>query len=230
MENLPRKLKHIEANTECIILMHGLARTSRSMKKASSILSSYGYAIININYPSRKKAINRLVTEHIQPVINACESKNYNRIHFLTHSLGGILLRFYLSSHSIHNLGKTVMLSPPNQGSEIVDKLGHLALYSLLNGPAGNEIGTDSHSIPSQLESINFDAGIISGYKSINPLLSLLIPGANDGKVSIERAKINGMKDFLAVPYTHTFIMQRTNAIHQALFFIQNGCFYNPKR
>ena len=225
MENLQSKLQSVDKNTECIILIHGLARTSRCMNKAASLLSTYGYNIINVNYPSRKLEISQLVKLHIHPVIEKCETEGYKKIHFLTHSMGGIILRHYLSSDNIQNLGRTVMLSPPNQGSEIVDKLGSLPIFYLLNGPAGRQLGTDKDSVPRQLGSFNFDAGIITGYKTINPLLSLLIPGKNDGKVSVERARIKGMKDFLIVPSTHSFIMQRTHVIHQALYFIQNGCF-----
>ena len=229
MENLANKLQQIKPNTECIILIHGLARTSRCMNKAASILESYGYDTINVNYPSRKKTVQQLVKQHIQPIIKDCESNNYQQIHFLTHSMGGILLRAYLAKHTIRNLGKTVMLAPPNQGSEIVDKLGHLALFSLLNGPAGLELGTDPNSMPKQLGNIDFETGVMTGDKSINPLLSLLIPGKNDGKVSVDRAKTKGVKDFIVVPYSHPFIMQRTSVIYQALFFIQNGCFYKSK-
>lgn len=117
------------------------------------------------------------------------------------------------------------MLSPPNQGSEVVDKLRPLPIFYFLNGPAGRQLGTNENSVPIQLGHLKFDAGIITGNRTINPLLSLIIPGENDGKVSVERAKIKGMKDFLVVPSTHSFIMQRTHVIHQALYFIQNGYF-----
>ncbi|MCK4840441.1 MAG: alpha/beta hydrolase [Methylococcales bacterium] len=226
MENLHNKLGHIKKHTECIILIHGLARTSYSMNKAAKLLTAYGYDIINLNYPSRKEKISSLVSQYLQPAIKECETKGYKRIHFLTHSMGGILLRYYLSKYNIQNLGKTVMLAPPNQGSEIVDKLGHLYFFSLVNGPAGLQMGTGKNSIPIQLGDLNFETGIIAGYRTINPLLSLLIPRKNDGKVAVERTKISGMKDFLLLPYTHTFIMQRTHVIYQALYFIQTGGFF----
>ena len=226
MENLANKLEHIPAHTECVILIHGLARTSRCMNKAASIFEKFGYDIINLNYPSRKKSVEQLVNEHLLAVIKNAESSNYRQIHFLTHSMGGILLRYYLSNRSIKNQGKTVMLAPPNQGSEVVDKLKSFALFTWLNGPAGSELGTDKNSIPSKLGAIDFETGIITGNKTINPLLSLLIQGQNDGKVSVRRAKMKGMKDFLVVPYSHPLIMQRTSVVYQALFFIQNGYFF----
>ena len=230
MENLQNKLKSIEKHSECIILIHGLARTSRCMNKAASLLSGFGYHIINVNYPSRKLEISQIVKQHIRPVIEKCETKHFKKIHFLTHSMGGIILRYYLSTNNIQKPGKTVMLSPPNQGSEIVDKLGALPIFYLLNDPAGRQLGTNEDSVPIQLGDLNFDAGIITGNKTINPLLSLIIPGKNDGKVSVKRAKIKGMKDFLVVPSTHSFIMQRTHVIHQALYFIKNGHFNKSKR
>lgn len=89
MENLQNKLKSVKKHTECIILIHGLARTSRCMNKAASLLSAYGYHVINVNYPSRKLEISQLVRLHIRPVIEKCKADGYKRIHFLTHSMGG---------------------------------------------------------------------------------------------------------------------------------------------
>jgi len=227
MENLASKLRYIEKHSECIILIHGLARTSRCMEKAERIFYSYGYKVININYPSRKKDISLITRENILPYIKQCESKNYQKIHFLTHSMGAILLRHYFSDHSLKNIGKTVMLAPPNKGSEIIDKLGHLKLFYYLNGPAGLQLGTAKNSMPNQLGKLTFETGIIAGDKTINPLLSLLIPGKNDGKVAVERAKMQGMKDFIVVPSSHSFIMQNTAVINQALYFIQHGKFFS---
>lgn len=224
MESLP--IKTIRNQSECIILIHGLARTSHCMNKAATLFSKYGYYVANINYPSRKFKIKHLVNQYIHPVVQECEIKGFKHIHFMTHSMGGILLRYFLSTHSIKNLGNSVMLAPPNQGSEIVDKLAHLDFFYLLNGPAGLQLGTDSNSVPMQLGDLNFDTGIITGYKTINPLLSLLFSGKNDGKVSVERTKLNGMKDFLLVPHTHSFIMQRSKVLYQALYFVQNQKFY----
>lgn len=226
MENLANQLNQIEKNSECIILIHGLARTSRCMNKAAKMFSIHGYKIINVNYPSRTASIENLVKEYLSPIIEACKTKDYLQIHFLTHSMGGVLLRYYLANHSIKNLGKTVMLAPPNQGSEVADKLCHLSLYKLINGPAGQQLRTDANNLPLKLGKLHFETGIITGNKSINFFLSLLIPGENDGKVAVKRAKIEGMRDFLILPYTHSFIMQRNQTLYQALYFIQKGEFY----
>jgi triacylglycerol lipase len=225
MKNLKSKLTTIAQDTEAIILLHGLVRTSRSMNKAGKLLATYGYKIINADYPSRKNTIETLALDTIAPLLKQCASKDITKVHFITHSMGGILIRYYLSTQCIDKLGRVVMLAPPNQGSEVVDKLAGWSMFNYLNGPAGLQMGTDKNSLPNMLGPVNFPAGIIAGNKTLNPLLSLLIPGANDGKVSVSRTQVQGMIDFIVMPYSHTFIMQRANVIEQALHFIQQGYF-----
>ena len=65
--------------------------------------------------------------------------------------MGGLLLRYYLSRHRIDKLGHTVMLAPPNHGSEVADKLRDNILYRIINGPAGLQLGTDANSLPSAI-------------------------------------------------------------------------------
>jgi triacylglycerol lipase len=225
MENSKPNLTSIRKDSEAIILLHGLARTSRCMNKAGSILRAYGYKIINVNYPSRRYDIPHLALSTIDQALSECDATGVSKIHFLTHSMGGILLRYYLSVEPIDKLGYAVMLAPPNQGSEIVDKLAGWPLFYWLNGPAGRQLGTNNSSLPIRLGKVTFAAGIIAGNKSINPLLSLLIGESNDGKVSVNRAQVEGMQDFIVMPYSHTFIMQRVPVIEQALYFIQHGNF-----
>jgi len=225
MKNLQSKLTSVTQESEAIILLHGLARTSRSMNKAAKLLATYGYKIINVDYPSRKNNIEILALDSIAPALKQCASKDILKIHFLTHSLGGILIRYYLSTRNIDNLGRVVMLAPPNQGSEVVDKLAGWPVFNLMNGPAGRQMNTDKSSLPHTLGAVNYPVGIIAGDKSLNPLLSFFFPEANDGKVSVSRTQVQGMKDFIVMPYSHTFIMQRVAVIEQALHFIQQGCF-----
>lgn len=216
-------LSTIEKNTEAVVLLHGLKRTYRSMRKAGEVMAGHGYKIVNVGYPSTRLDVEPLALHYIGQAVEACGQ--VRKIHFLTHSLGGILLRYYLSVRSIDNLGRAVMLAPPNRGSEIVDKLGDWRLYYWLNGPAGLQLGTSPDSLPNRLGKAEFEVGIIAGDKSINPLLSLLFSEANDGKVAVGRTELEGMRDFIVLPYSHTFIMRRDLAIRQALHFIQQGRF-----
>lgn len=213
---------HIHAS-ECVILLHGLARSSDSMEKMERSLSSEGYSVVNHDYASRKSTIQILAAEEIPAALGKC--KPDEKINFITHSLGGIVLRQYLSTHSIENLGRTVMLGPPNKGSQVTDKLKNVPGYKLINGPAGMQLGTDVESVPVQLGRAEFEVGIIAGTKSINLILSAMLPNPDDGKVSVENTKLDGMADHITIPVSHPFIMKDARAIEQAVFFLKNGRF-----
>lgn len=217
------------AGNKTVILLHGLARTSASMNKMEKALQNNGFTTCNINYPSTTHRIEVLAKEYILPEIkNAMEDLQKNiqaPLHFVTHSMGGIIVRYLTANGFIPHMGRVVMLSPPNKGSELVDKLGKLWFFKFINGPAGQELGTDSSSLPLQLGTVNFELGIITGNRSINLILSSMIEGKDDGKVSIERAKVQGMADFIILPATHPFIMKNRTAIAQTIFFLNHGRF-----
>jgi len=210
---------------EEVILLHGLCRTSRSMAKMEHALTAAGYKVRNVDYPSRTASIQQLTDDVVGKAVADCHADGATKIHFVTHSMGGILVRSYLARHSIPSLGRVVMLAPPNQGSEVVDKLGGLILFRWLNGPAGNELGTNTNSTPNQLGPAAFPVGIIAGDRSINWINSFMIPGRDDGKVSIERTKLAGMSDHIVIHATHPFIMNNGEAIRQTIQFLGTGQF-----
>jgi triacylglycerol lipase len=212
-------------NQEYVILLHGLCRSSRSMVPMKRALSESGYQVLNVDYPSRSGSIDKLSDEAIGGAVSDCQRHGAVAIHFVTHSLGGILVRSYLTRHTIPNLGRVVMLGPPNQGSEVVDKLGSFWLFKKINGPAGNELGTHKNSTPNQLGPTNFCAGVIAGNRSINWINSLIIPGRDDGKVSVERTKLAGMTDHIVVRATHPFLMRNRTVIRQTIHFLRTGQF-----
>lgn len=208
-----------------VILLHGLARTNRSMAKLKEILSKHGYQVINMDYPSTKHPIEFLAEEFLGKVIEQWSNMPRSKIHFVTHSLGGIIVRYYLKHHQLSNLGRVVMLSPPNQGSEAVDYMKDTLIFKKINGPAGQQLGTDQNSIPLRLGAVDFELGVITGNRTIDPIFSMIIPGPDDGKVSVERAKVAGMADFLVMPLSHTFIMQKEEVIEQVIHFLEHGSF-----
>ena len=210
---------------EEVILLHGHCRTSRSMVKMEKALAEAGYRVRNVDYPSRTASIQKLTEDAVGGAVADCQADGATKIHFVTHSMGGILVRSYLARHSIPSLGRVVMLAPPSQGSEVVDKLGLLFVFKWLNGPAGNEMGTDPNSTPNQLGPAAFPVGIIAGDRSINWINSLLIPGPDDGKVSVERTKLTGMTDHMVIHVTHPFIMRNREVIRQTIQFLRTGQF-----
>ena len=211
---------------ECVILLHGLARTDNSMNVMESKLEESGYYTVNFHYPSRKEVIEELAKE-ISLAISHCP-KESNKIHFVTHSMGGILLRQYLQSQQIEKLDRVVMLGPPNKGSEVVDKLGQYDFFKFLNGPAGLQLGTSSQSIPNSLGAWPQNAGslgIIAGKQSINLFLSFLIPNKDDGKVSIENTKLEGMREHKVMQTSHPMMMRNSQVIEQVINFLKTGSF-----
>jgi triacylglycerol lipase len=217
--------------TEVVILLHGLARTNRSMHRIEAALQNAGYKTYNCSYPSRTQPIQLLSETFIGQAVTYCEKAyNLGSIHFVTHSMGAILVRYYLSLHRLENLGSVVMLAPPNAGSELVDRLSGLELFRLFNGPAGNQLGTAEFSLPNSLPAVGYKVGVIAGNKSLNVLASALIGTENDGKVSTKNTRLDGMTDYIVLPYTHTFMMQRKEVMDQTINFLKNGRFIRSNR
>jgi triacylglycerol lipase len=212
---------------ETVVLLHGMARSERAMRKMARELRGEGYRVINHDYPSTSAPIEQLtddVFKALDPQIRAAK-----RVHFVTHSLGGIILRQHLEHHAIPNLGRTVMLAPPSRGSEVPDKLGGNAIFRKINGPAGNQLGTDTNSLPLRLGAPAFELGVLAGDRSITPILSALIPGPDDGKVAIARVKPTKLTDFRRVHATHTFIARNATVIAQTKHFLAHGEFADGK-
>ena len=213
------------AESNMVVLLHGLARSDSSFKKMEKSLQEEGYETCNISYPSTKYPIEKLVSDFVLPDIKRCLKGDRKIVNFVTHSMGGIVVR-YLATQDIHfKIGRVVMLSPPNKGSEVVDTLGGLWLFKAINGPAGLQLSTSNESLPNTLGEPKFELGIITGNQSINLILSSMIEGDDDGKVSIESAKLEGMKDFLVVKATHPFIMKNNSVIDQTKYFLKNAEF-----
>ncbi len=195
------------------------------MATMARALEGEGYLVLNPGYPSRKADVRTLAQQSITQALATFRRTGCTRLHVVTHSMGGILLRAFLAEEEVAELGHVVMLAPPNGGSELVDRLRHLPGFAWFNGPAGLELGTGTDGLPGQLGPAAFSVGIIAGSRCRDPFLSRLLPRPNDGKVSVERTRLAGMRDFLELPYGHTFLMNRPEIISQTVHFLKKGFF-----
>ncbi|MCC5971346.1 MAG: alpha/beta hydrolase [Pararhodobacter sp.] len=221
------------ATADCVVLLHGLSRSESSMWMIEEVLEFHGYTVVNKGYPSTQAPIADLVG-HVGSAVEQCGPV---QTHFVTHSMGGILVRAWLRDNRPALMGRVVMLAPPNHGTEIVDNLSEMELLTdllpdlmsdillFLHGPAASELGTDSASIPNSLPPVDYELGVIAGNRALSPLGPIMIEGVNDGTVSVESTRVEGMADHIVLPATHTLMMMNPLVIAEVLEFLQHGVF-----
>lgn len=218
------------ASGRCVILIHGLARSHYSMATLAKYLQLHGYLVVNQDYPSTKLSIEAIANQEIPLMVNACLKYQPDSIYFVTHSMGGVILRQYLQTHSMPTETKIVMLGPPNHGSPLADIFHNNELFKLITGPAGQELTTHSNALPNQLPfDLPYQVGIIAGNFSLLPITALFFHEANDGKVAISSTKLTTMTDFIILPASHTFMMMNSRVVAQILHFFEKAQFNHQR-
>lgn len=248
--------------TDTVILLHGLGRTSWSMSHLASTLTRDGYHVVNLTYPSRTVPLETLAHDWLPQQLRAhaatpsaasdssttapsftAPDAPAPRLHFVTHSMGGILVRLWLRDCGAPaNLGHVVMLAPPNAGSELTDRLNAFPPFRWFTGTNGRRLGTAATDLPralgpwptaASLDSASTPAsvpagpalGIIAADRSLNPFFSALLPGPDDGKVTVASTRLAGMTDHLVLPYSHTWLAWHAETARQIRAFLVTGHF-----
>ncbi len=211
-----------------VILLHGMARSARSMKPLASDLCRAGYRVRNQAYPTRPHDVDELSRRYVAPAIDAC--RDGTPIHVVTHSLGGILIRAYLQNHALPPGSRVVMLAPPNQGSEVADHVRGWPLYRWWMGRVGQQLGTGPDAIVHRLGRIDAELGVIAANRSLQPWFSRLLPGPDDGAVAVSSTRLPEMRDFIVIDTSHSLLMFNRQVRHQVLQFIRKGRFEHARR
>ena len=212
-------------STHGVVLLHGISRTARSFRKMQAALEAAGYATLNLDYASRRKALEGLA-EDIHPSIQRFANGVDGPVHFVCHSMGGLLARAYIASYRPERLGRVVMLGTPNSGSEIADRLRHFGPYRAFFGPAGQQLGTlRDAALNALFPPVDYPVGIIAGNRSIYPFASRFLPKPHDGRVSVANTKVQGMADHIVIPSSHPWLIRNNVAIAQTIAFLQDGKF-----
>ena len=208
-----------------VVLLHGISRTARSFGKMETALVGAGFVTLNLDYASRRKPLAALA-EDIRPAIEGFAKNIDGAIHFVGHSMGGLLARVFLAKYRPERLGRVVMLGTPNGGSEIADGLKNFPPYRAFFGPAGQQLGTRrdaaTHAL---LPAIDYPVGIIAGNRSVYPLSAIFLPRPHDGRVSVANTKLDGMADHVVIPIAHPFLPGNAIVIAQTLAFLRDGRF-----
>jgi triacylglycerol lipase len=216
--------------SDSVVLLHGLGRSAAAMGPLAKQLRAAGFAIHNLDYPSTDHTPDELVA-WLDEALTRCCQQTPGALHFVTHSLGGILVRAQLEAKRPAQLGRVVLIAPPNHGSEIVDGLVGNALFEAALGPTGSDLGTGPDSFPNRIGPPDYEVGVIAGSQSINPVGAVLLPDENDGTVSVESTRLEGATDFILVEANHTFIMQEEEVAEQVIHFLREGRFdHGPKQ
>jgi len=214
-----------EASDAFVILVHGLRGKSDDFLKMEKALLAEGFNVCRVAYPSTEYTIEVLADSASGHAILRCEQAGSDTLHFVAHSMGSILVRYYLQEHDVPQLGRVVLISPPNHGTPLIDKFKGSKLFRNYNGPAGMQLSAADDAFVQSLEKPDYPVGVIMSTKSINPIESAVIPGEDDGRLSIESAKLDGMADFVLVRSNHHVSMKKEETIKQVLNFLKNGQF-----
>jgi pimeloyl-ACP methyl ester carboxylesterase len=216
-------------NNRLVILLHGIMKSSKKMQGLANFLKRNNFDILNIDYPSTKFPLEDLV-EIIHTDISRALELNYQKIYFIGFSMGGLLARAYLNKYRIENLANIVFIGTPNHGSEVADFFNRFKFFRFIFGPAGQQLVTNQDSFIHVLGSPYYEFGVIAGDFSVNLLLSKIIKKPNDGKVSVESTKLDGMKDHLVLSTSHPFMIRNRKVWEYTLNFMLHSSFCPSER
>ncbi|HRC26150.1 MAG TPA: alpha/beta fold hydrolase [Alphaproteobacteria bacterium] len=217
---------------DTVVMLHGIGHSRWNMYWVERAMRKEGYATVNITYPSLKQDISALAGFIHERLAEEKIWTRAGRVHFVTHSMGGLVARRYLAEHKsdipLEKMGRVVMIAPPNGGSEVADFLKNFPPYRWGFGPAGQQLTTKARS--ADVATPWYETGIIAGTRGWPYIVAgLLIDGDHDGRVCVEKTKLKGMKDHITFAATHSFISWKRGVHGQITHFLKDGVFDHDK-
>ena len=215
-----------QAGKKVTVLIHGLGETPMVLAPVALALRQQGHWVESIAYPSTLKPAQVLADEYIAPLLSRFNM--FDQLNFVTHSLGGVLLHYALQRRRPANLGRVVMTGPGLRGSEALEVYRRSFAFRMLYGPAAYQSGTGPDAFTTYLpKSADYELGVISGCLSSDLLANTFIPWPHDGKISVRRTRIDGMKDHIVLPLSHDFLSNDPLAVYQIMNFLNDGRFFH---
>ena len=207
-----------------VILLHGLGRSEKSMGFLARGLEQEGFEVCTVGYHSVTDKIFQ-IRRRVSDQISTCAEGRHGKIHFVGHSLGGILIRDYLKSHRLENMGRVVVLGSPNAGSDAIDVISRMKISHWI-GEAGLSLGTRENIYPGSDEKPVYELGVIAGvFEPLSSLNEQFLPGDDDGLVTVASTRVDGMSDFVVVEASHAGLRHNSYVERQIASFLKRGHF-----
>lgn len=207
---------------EAVVLLHGIFRSSKAMCRVQERLEKDGYLVVPFDYPSTRVDI-ATSARMLGQVVKSLEG--VEKISFVTHSMGGLVVRSWLGQGGDDRARCLVMMGTPNKGAEVADILRDWHLYRLILGPAGQQLVADQSGVIAKLSVPEIPFSVIAGGKGTPDGYNPLIPGDDDGLVAVSSAILEGAEDSMTLPVLHSFLPFNAAVIDAVSLYLKTGSF-----
>lgn len=210
--------------SEIVVLVHGFFKDYRDMDYLNHYLKKQGYNLASPMFPTTMGSLVEC-SHKLSTYIDNLNLSPDDTLHFVGHSMGGLIIRHCLAFRNINHLGRCVLIATPNQGSFLADIALKFLRYSPINPfKSMSSLRTSAEDIPEPINSPPPKIGVIAGTNS-NLILGNLLQSQNDGRVEVNSTRFRGMTDFITLPYGHHEIHHTKIAARLIDFFLKNGTF-----
>lgn len=206
-----------EQKAEMVVLVHGLWMNGREMVILAKRLQHHGFRTRRFSYHTMTDDLEQSAVQLFEFVEQLAES----RIHFVCHSMGGLLLNRVFSRYKPDWQGRAVLLGSPLAGSRVAQSVNSSIIGQLLVGRNLPNLCAGCSSWP-----VGYEIGVIGG--TLNVGLGLLVGGwkhPGDGLVTLDEIKVPGVKETLYIRATHLGLVFSSLCASKVSFFLKKGCF-----